>query len=126
MNYRTPTGRVRGLGSAQHGVDHWWAQRLTAIALIPLVIWLCVSIIGLIGADHATFTSWVSSPVRAAILLLLILATFYHMKLGLQVVIEDYIHLRSLNIIFLVLNNFICIALGFASAFAVIKIAVGA
>ena len=125
MSHRTPTGRVQGLGSAQHGVDHWWAQRLTALALVPLVIWSCISLVGLVGADHATFTAWLSTPSRAVIMLLLILATFYHMKLGLQIVIEDYIHSRGWNITLLVTNNFVCVLLGVASAFAVIKVALG-
>lgn len=124
MSHRTPAGRVHGLGSAQHGVDHWWAQRLTALALIPLIIWFCISIVGLIGADHATFTSWLSTPGRAVAMLLLVIATFYHMKLGLQVVIEDYVHERGWNVMLLVLNNFACMSLGTACAFAVIKVAV--
>ncbi|MCE2491105.1 MAG: succinate dehydrogenase, hydrophobic membrane anchor protein [Alphaproteobacteria bacterium] len=124
MSHRTPAGRVHGLGSAQHGVDHWWAQRLTALALIPLIIWFCISIIGLIGTDHVTFTSWLSMPGRAVAMLLLVIATFYHMKLGLQVVIEDYVHERGWNVMLLVLNNFACVSLGTACAFAVIKVAV--
>ena len=123
MSHRTPAGRVHGLGSAQHGVDHWWGQRLTALALIPLIIWLCVSIVGMIGADHVTFTSWLSTPGRAVALLLLILATFYHMKLGLQVVIEDYVHSRGWYTALLVTNSFACVLLGTACAFAVIKVA---
>ncbi len=125
MSHRTPAGRVRGLGSAQHGVDHWWAQRLTALALVPLTIWFCVSIIGLIGADHAAFVSWLSTPGRAVAMLLLVVATFHHMKLGLQTVIEDYVHGRGWNAALLVLNSFACITLGVACAFAIVKMALG-
>lgn len=125
MSHRTPTGRVHGLGSAQHGVDHWWGQRLTALALVPLLIWFCISLVGLVGADHATFTAWLSTPARAVTMLLLIFATFYHMKLGLQVVIEDYVHSRGWNITLLVMNGFACVLLGTASAFSVIKVALG-
>ena len=125
MSHRTPTGRVHGLGSAQHGVDHWWGQRLTALALIPLLIWCCISLVSLVGADYATFTAWLSAPARAVTMLLLIFATFYHMKLGLQVVIEDYVHSRGWNITLLVMNGFACVLLGTASAFSVIKVALG-
>ena len=125
MSHRTPTSRVHGLGSAQHGVEHWWGQRLTALALIPLIIWLCVSIVGLIGADHATFTSWLSTPGRAVAMLLLVIVTFYHMKLGLQVVIEDYVHSRGWSVTLLVGNSFACLLLGTACAFAVVKVALG-
>jgi len=92
MSLRSPLGRVRGLGSAKEGVDHWWAQRLTALALIPLTVWFVISLLGVTGADHAAVRDWVGSPVVAGILILLIVATFYHAYLGLQVVIEDYVH----------------------------------
>ncbi len=125
MSRRTPTGRVRGLGSAQHGVEHWWAQRLTALALVPLAVWFCVEVVGLIGADHAAFAAWLSTPGRAVAMLLLVGATFYHMKLGLQMVIEDYVHSRGWNVALLVLNTFACVLLGTACAFSVVKVALG-
>ncbi len=86
---RSDLGRVRGLGSAKEGVDHWWRQRLTAIALVPLGLWFVVGAIGLVGADYNAAADWVASPLNAVLLLLLILATFLHAELGLQVVIED-------------------------------------
>ncbi len=92
MSLRSPLGRVRGLGSAKEGVDHWWAQRLTALALIPLAVWFVIALLGVTGADYATVRAWVGSPVVAGLLILLIVATFYHAYLGLQVVIEDYVH----------------------------------
>lgn len=92
MSMRSPLGRVRGLGSAKDGTGHWWAQRLTALALIPLTIWFCVSVIVLTGADYAAVAAWVASPVVAGLLILLVAAVFYHAVLGLQVVIEDYVH----------------------------------
>ena len=92
MSLRSPLGRVRGLGSAKEGVDHWWAQRLTALALIPLSVWFVISLLGVTGADYAAVKAWVGSPVVAGLLILLIAATFYHAYLGLQVVIEDYVH----------------------------------
>ena len=92
MSLRSPLGRVRGLGSAKEGVNHWWAQRMTALALVPLAVWFVISLLGMTGADHAAVKAWVGSPVVAALLILLIAATFYHAYLGLQVVIEDYVH----------------------------------
>jgi len=89
---RTPAARVRGLGSAKTGTQHWWAQRMTALALIPLVLWFVASVVAMAGAEHAVFRAWAGSPVVAALLLLLIVATFYHGYLGLQVVVEDYVH----------------------------------
>lgn len=92
MSLRSPLGRVRGLGSAKDGTGHWWAQRLTALALIPLSLWFCIAVIAMTGADHATVAAWAGSPVVAGLLILLIGATFYHAALGVQVVIEDYVH----------------------------------
>jgi succinate dehydrogenase / fumarate reductase membrane anchor subunit len=92
MSLRSPLGRVRGLGSAKDGTGHWWAQRLTALALIPLTLWFCIAVIAMTGADHATVAAWAGSPLVAGLLLLLLVATFYHAALGLQVIIEDYVH----------------------------------
>ena len=92
MSRRSALGRVRGLGSAREGVGHWWAERLTAVALVPLALWFAVSVAALAGADHAAVAAWMGSPVVAGLLILLIFATMYHAYLGLQVVIEDYVH----------------------------------
>lgn len=92
MNRRSALGRVRGLGSAKEGVGHWWAQRLTALALVPLTLWFVISVAAMTGASHAEMVDWVGSPLVAGLLILLIVATFYHNYLGLQVVIEDYVH----------------------------------
>ncbi len=125
MSIRTPLGKVRGLGAAKNGTAHWWMQRLTAIALVPLGIWLLASLVALVGADHATVVAWLNRPVPAILMILLVTAGFYHLKLGLQVVIEDYIGAESSKLVLLVLVNFACIALGFACVFAVLKIAFG-
>src|SRR5712671_3371956 len=85
---RSPLGRAIGLGSAKEGVEHWWALRITSIALVPLVLWFVAAVIGLAGAEHGVLVDWVSQPL---IVVLLLIATFYHSALGLQVVIEDYI-----------------------------------
>src|ERR1039457_2357913 len=88
---RSPLGRARGLGSARAGSKQWWAQCVTAIALVPLTLWFIWSVIRLAGASQADVQDWLSSPVRLALLLALIAATFHHLQLGLQVVIEDYV-----------------------------------
>jgi len=125
MSLRTPLGRVRGLGSAKNGTAHWWMQRLTAIALVPLGIWLMASVVALVGADRTAVVAWLGRPVPAILMILLLTAGYYHLKLGLQVVIEDYIHSESLKLILQVLINFACVGLGFACVFAVLKIAFG-
>jgi succinate dehydrogenase membrane anchor subunit len=88
---RSPLGRARGLGSARAGSHHWWAQRLTALALMPLSLWFIFSVIHLSGASHQAVIDWLSSPLTLSLMLALILATFHHLQLGLQVVIEDYV-----------------------------------
>jgi succinate dehydrogenase / fumarate reductase membrane anchor subunit len=124
MSLRTPLARVRGLGSAKDGTAHWWAQRLTAIALVPLSLWFVISVICLIGADYASFTGWLSGPVSGGLMILLIGATFYHAALGLQVVIEDYVHQDCVKIAALVAVKFACAALGLVAALSVLKIMV--
>jgi succinate dehydrogenase / fumarate reductase membrane anchor subunit len=122
---RSPLGRAIGLGSAKEGVEHWWIQRLTAVALVPLSLWFVASLIALAGADHDTVIEWLSGPLAAILMLLLIGATFYHAALGLQVVIEDYVHAEGAKFAALVLNKLICFALAVAGIFAVLKIAFG-
>jgi succinate dehydrogenase / fumarate reductase membrane anchor subunit len=89
---RSQLGRVRGLGSAKSGVPHWWAQRLTAIALVPLSLWFILSVLHLLGAPHDAVVDWFSGPWTIVLMIALVVATFHHLQLGLQVVIEDYIH----------------------------------
>ena len=125
MSIRTPLGRARGLGSAKTGTDHWWMQRVTALALIPLVIWFVVSMIIVTGAHHETALAFIGSPINAVLLTLLIIATFYHGQLGLQVVIEDYIHSKWLEVALILLVKGAAIFLGVASVYAVIAIALG-
>lgn len=89
---RSPLGRARGLGSARTGSRHWWAQRLTAMALVPLTLWFIFSVIHLSGAPHQAVIEWLSAPLTLGLMLALVAATFHHLQLGLQVVIEDYVH----------------------------------
>jgi succinate dehydrogenase / fumarate reductase membrane anchor subunit len=125
MTTRSPLGRARGLGSAKEGVQHWWAQRMTAVALVPLVVWFVASIIGLSGADHADVVAWLSQPLPAILLVLLIVAGFHHSQLGLQVVIEDYVHHEGRKMAAIVAVKAATIVVGAAAVFAVASIALG-
>ena len=125
MSIRTPLAQVRGLGSAKQGVEHFWHQRVTAVALIPLMIWFVWALASHVGADYETMRAWLSSPITSILMLFLIIACFYHMRLGVQVVIEDYIHTEPGRLVLLVLNSFVAYGLGISSAFAVLKISLG-
>ncbi|GAB4535564.1 MAG: succinate dehydrogenase, hydrophobic membrane anchor protein [Parvularculaceae bacterium] len=123
MSMRTPLGSVRGLGSAKAGSGHFIAQRATAIGLVPLLIYFVWTIAKLSSATYAEFAAWVSTPWGGGALILLVLAGFYHMALGLQVVIEDYFHKESTKIFLLLLNAFWAVAAGLVAVFSVLKIA---
>jgi len=122
---KTDLGRVRGLGSAKTGTHHWWVQRISAIAMAILMSWFVVSLLGLIGADYAAAVAWVRNPVVAILLLLLIGTAFYHMRLGLQVVIEDYLT-GAMRIAGIVALNFGSATLAAACLFSVLKVSFGA
>lgn len=121
-NLRSPLGRVRGLGSAKDGTDHWWAQRLTALALIPLTVWFVGALVSLIGADYAAVAAWIASPVVAGLLILLIVATFYHSALGLQVVIEDYVHGEGAKIALLLFVKALTVVLSLSAVLSVLTL----
>jgi succinate dehydrogenase / fumarate reductase, membrane anchor subunit len=123
---RTPLGRAIGLGSAKEGVQHWWAQRLTAVAMVPLALWFCAGLIAHAGADRAGLFQWLGSPGQAILMILLLGVGFHHMALGLQVVIEDYVHHEWAKIAALVLNRFVAYGLAVAGIFAVIRMSLGA
>jgi succinate dehydrogenase / fumarate reductase membrane anchor subunit len=126
MSIRTPLARVRGLGSARSGTDHFWATRVTSVALIVLTIFLLWLVILLVGADYQTARRMLAQPLVAVGLLLLIVAGIYHMYLGMQVIIEDYVHGEGLKITSLMLNTFFCIFVGLACVYAVLKLSFGA
>lgn len=125
MTIRTPLAHARGLGSAKSGTAHWWAQRLTAIALVPLIVWFTVSIIVMTGSGHDTVVAWIGNPLTAVLMILLIVAVFHHMQLGLQVVIEDYVHTRWTQITLLLLVKGAALLLGATGILSVLKIAIG-
>ena len=125
MEFRTTAKSVRGLGSAREGAAHWWAQRMTALALVPLSVWFAVSIIRLASADYGAFAEWLASPFNAVAMLLFTVAGFHHAALGLQVVLEDYISGEGPRLAAIVAVKGACWALAAACAFAVLKIALG-
>lgn len=123
MSLKSPLGKVRGLGSAKDGTHHWWAQRVTAVALVPLTLWVVFALAVNAGADHAAMTAWMANPLNAVLMLLTIAATFHHLHLGIQVVIEDYIHAEGAKIAILMIVKLGSAALAVAAAFAVLKVA---
>ncbi len=125
MSMRTPLARVRGDGSAKSGAHHFWAQRLSALALIPLFLWFVASLAAVATADYATAVEWIRSPWNSALLILLIVATFHHGHLGMQVVFEDYIHTHWLQVTSIILVRFISVLLAAVSIIAVLRTAWG-
>lgn len=122
-NYKTPLKKVKGYGSAKEGTDHFWSQRLTAIALVPLVIWLAFSIASLANMDYLAIREWLSQPFNAIVMILFLVAGFYHVRLGLQVVIEDYVSSHSTRTAAIIAVTFITAALGVTGIFSVLRIA---
>ncbi len=126
MSLKTPLKNARGLGSAKEGVAHWWGQRMSAVALVPLGVWFMFSLVRVaMGGDHALLMHWLGSPLNASLTTVMIAVLFYHSQLGIQVVIEDYVHTEWLKIGSLVLQKFAHALLAVAAIFAVLKIAFG-
>jgi len=123
MKQGTAIGRVRGLGSARSGAHHWWLERLTSVSTLVLVVWLLVALLRLPRLDHEMVTQWLASPLAAVPMLLLIVSAFWHSKLGLQVLIEDYVHEEGMKLFSITLLNFLIIAFGALAFFSVLKIA---
>jgi succinate dehydrogenase / fumarate reductase membrane anchor subunit len=121
---RSSLGRAMGLGSAKAGFEHWWTERVTAVALIPLTVWFAASLIAHSGGDYETFIGWLASPVTAILMILLLIALFWHTALGLQVVIEDYIH-SGAKVWILLAVRFLCFALALAGSLATLRIGFG-
>lgn len=122
---RTPLSRARGLGSARRGVHHWWVQRITAVALIPLVVWFVISLIMMSGADYAVVRAWIGSPVVMVLLTLTIVIGLHHGQLGMQEVVEDYVHGEGMKLALIVLLRFIAVLFGLAAIVAILRIGFG-
>ena len=120
---RSDLAKARGLGSAHEGVEHWMAQKITAIANIPLVIWFVYSIVDLKGASYSEFTTWLAQPLNAILTILFVLSTFYHAKLGAQVIVEDYISSKWLRMVKLIGQKLFLFAIGVACIFSILKVA---
>src|SRR5947208_2190232 len=118
----TPLARVRGLGAAKSGTEHFWRQRLTAVANLPLTIAFVFILISLLGRNHAAVVQILGSPLIAVIMLLLIISITTHMRIGMQVIIEDYVHDEARKFILLIANTFFAVAVGLASAFAILML----
>ncbi len=125
QSLRSPLGRALGLGSAKEGVSHWWAQRVTAAVLVVLGLWFAASMVALAGADQATMVAWLRHPLAAILTMLTLGFVFYHTALGLESVIEDYVHADWVKIPSLGVMRLLCLALAVAGIFAVLRIAFG-
>jgi succinate dehydrogenase / fumarate reductase membrane anchor subunit len=120
---RSQLGRVRGLGSARGGTAHWWAERLTSIALVPLTLWFILAALHLSGLSRADVAHWAANPINAALLVALVLATFHHMQLGLQVVVDDYVHQEGARMAAILAIKGAAALLGLIALVAVLKLA---
>ena len=118
----TPLGRVLGLGSAKSGTEHFWRQRLTAVANVPLTVAFVVIVVGLLGRNHAAVVQILGSPLVAIVMLLFIASITTHMRIGMQVIIEDYVHDEVPKLVLLMANTFFAVAVGLACAFAILML----
>ena len=125
MNLRSPRSVAVGLGSAKHGFSHWWWQRVTAVALIPLTLWFVYSIVFLMNNDYDQATTWLASPVNATLMLVFVFAVLFHAQTGLQVVIEDYIHTKWINLTLLLVVKFAAVIMAVLATISVLQVALG-
>lgn len=125
MSLRSPLARALGQGSAKEGVHHWWAQRLTSVALVPLGVWFAVSVLSLPSLDHATVTAWIGQLWTTVFLILLVLSAAWHSQLGVRVVVEDYVHGSGAKTLTLALVTFFHVVVAAAGVLAVLKVALG-
>lgn len=123
---RSQLGRVRGLGSSKSGVEHWWVERVTSIALVPLTIWFVVAVLMHLGAPVASVAHWAGRPVNTVLLLALVILTFHHMQLGLQVIIDDYVHDSKSHLATSLANKGSSLILALFAIVAILKMAFGA
>jgi succinate dehydrogenase / fumarate reductase membrane anchor subunit len=125
VSMRTPLARVKGLGASGHGVEHWWIHRVTAVSNIPLIIAFVIIVAALAGSSYQEAISIISHPLVAIILLLAVISVANHMRLGMQIVIEDYVHDKGLKIAAVIANNFYAVIIGVACLYAILKVSLG-
>jgi succinate dehydrogenase / fumarate reductase membrane anchor subunit len=125
MSLRSPLGRVLGLGSAKEGTGHWWAQRVTAIALLPLTVWFVISLLTLPGLDYETVRTWLAVPITGFLAVLLVAVLTYHSYLGTMVIVEDYVTSSGMKILTLMVLRFLYVLAGGAAIFAILRVAFG-
>ena len=125
MSFRSPLNRVIGLGTAKEGVSHWWHQRLTAVAMLPLGLWFAISVLYVDMSSHAALVAWIRDPMTAVLLSLTTQCLIYHSFLGVRVVVEDYVGAKGVKVVTLLLSSFVHAFLGAVCLFAVLKIALG-
>jgi succinate dehydrogenase / fumarate reductase, membrane anchor subunit len=125
MSLRSPLGKVLGTGSAKDGTGRWWTERLSAVALIPLTLWFCFSLLVLPALDYPTVHAWLSVPLCAFLAVLLVAVLTYHSYLGTNVVVEDYVHANAAKLFLLLLLRFLYVLCGGAGIFAILRIALG-
>ena len=123
VSYRTPLSRARGLGAAKHGVTHWISERVGAVALVPLTLWGVFAVLRLAAGDYDFAVAWISQPLNAVLMVLLLGISFWHMASGMRVVVEDYIHVSLNKSALLILNLFVCGLAGALSIFSILKVA---
>jgi succinate dehydrogenase / fumarate reductase membrane anchor subunit len=125
MSLRSPLGRVLGMGSAKDGTGHWWAQRVSAVALVPLTLWFFISLLDLPALDYGTVFAWAKLPLNGLLMVLLVAVLTYHSYLGTAVVIEDYVHGSGRKLVSLLLLKFLYVLFGGAAILAILRVALG-
>ena len=125
-NMRSPLGRARGLGSAKEGLHHWWVQRLTSLALIPLTLWFVASIVSLAGTGFTDFVAWIGNPVNATIMVVFLAVTFHHAQLGIQVVLEDYVSSHGTRVASIIIVKLVCYGLAALAIVSTLIVTFGA
>jgi succinate dehydrogenase / fumarate reductase membrane anchor subunit len=125
MDYRTPLKRAQGLGASHHGTSHWWMQRLSAVAMVPLMLWLVVGLATHTGGGYEGTVGWLGNPVNAVVLIIAFAVLFYHASLGLQVVLEDYVSHKGVRLALVTGVRFLAVLLAVSAIFALLTIAFG-
>ena len=125
VSMRTPLARVKGLGASGHGVEHWWIHRMTAVSNVPLIIAFVIIVAALAGSSYEGAVAIVSHPLTAILLLLAVISVTNHMRLGMQIVIEDYVHDKGYKIAAVIANNFYAVIIAVACIYAILKVSLG-